>query len=462
MKRKHTALILVLLMVMLALMPGCRTGREGEERSSSGGAEKTEPLRVFVDVEYGSNIYFSLEDELADYMQSYEQGKKKKISFQALIDGMGGPSIKLEIPPIQGNERDMYFTSLRTEIMAGGGPDVFVCMSGIGYHMKEKNGEYDISGEYIASEPLFNFPQQAMKRNMFLALDDYIEKAQFMEWEKLTPAIMDAGKTEDGQFLLPLTYTVPAIAFRKTDVGYTLSKDMKWEDMLSQGPQMCLVAVMGHSLFAENALAPVADYEHDKLAVSEEEMIRYYSEKLDNLETYKEESDVPYASFNLRVLPEFKLSNYDKRFEKGDQFVAVPLYSRNGGYMATITSFAAVNANTKHPDDAFFVVDYLLGEECQRSKLYAYMTVDQAVPILEGLMTHGTGVSDGDKNVVMPDNYYEQFCAVRDSISFADFATPLDYEIQQLYFDLLEPSTKSRETIIHDAYMRMNMMLAES
>ena len=130
--------------------------------------------------------------------------------------------------------------------------------------------------------------------------------------------------------------------------------------------------------------------------------------------------------------------------------------------MATVKSFAGINANTKHPEDAFFVVDYLLGEECQRSKLYAYMTVDQAVPILEGLMTHGTGVSSGNDNIIVPDNFYEQFCAIRDSISFADFATPLDYEMQQLYVDLLEDPDKPREKAIHDAYMRMNMMLAES
>ena len=90
------------------------------------------------------------------------------------------------------------------------------------------------------------------------------------------------------------------------------------------------------------------------------------------------------------------------------------------------------------------------------------MTCDRGVPVLEGLMTGKKTVSDGIEDWTMSDNLYEQFCAVRDNISFADFATPLDYELQQLYFDLLEPSTKSRESIIHDAYMRMNMMLAES
>ena len=95
---------------------------------------------------------------------------------------------------------------------------------------------------------------------MFLPLDSYIEKAQFMEWDKLTPVVMDAGRTEKGQFLLPMTYTVPAVAFRRSDVEHTPSKDMKWEDMLLEGPHISLAAVGGID-YIGNALAPVADYE---------------------------------------------------------------------------------------------------------------------------------------------------------------------------------------------------------
>ena len=83
-------------------------------------------------------------------------------------------------------------------------------------------------------------------------------------------------------------------------------------------------------------------------------------------------------------------------------------------------------------------------------------------------MTNGKAVSDGSDEASgkpkekMPDDFYEQFCAVRDNISFADFETPLDREFQKLYLDLREPSNKSRESMIHDAYMRMSMELAES
>lgn len=468
MRRISILFTAVCFLTLFVAITGCKTNEtltpEGVSSyaTEENAAEETDasPLRVLIDVEYGSNVYW-LQDSLSRYRTKYINGEEKPISLQTWIENMGGPpSVEIEIAPIRENERDVYLTSLRTEMMSGGGPDVFVCRGGAGFHEKETNGKINY-GEYIESEPLFKFPQQAMKRNMFLALDDYIEKAQFMEWEKLTPVVMDAGKTEKGQFLLPMTYTVATTAFRESDVEHTPSKDMKWEDMLSGGPHMPLAAIAAIDHMG-NALAPFADHEHDKLAISEEEMVRYYSEKLDNREKYKEESAVPYTGFDLKVLHEYDLSFYDEGFNKDDPIVLVPLYSRNGGYMATVTSFAGINANTKRPDDAFFVLDYLLGEECQRSILYAYMTFAQAVPTLEGLMTQDKSVSDGIEEVVIPENFYEQFCAVRDSISFVDFATPLDREFQKLYFDLLTASQESRESIIHDAYMRMNMELAES
>ncbi len=471
MKKASIFMVFLCLIIVLAVTSGCKTAEKAapqKDASDVSTGEDTSPLRVLIDVEYGSNIY-RFREGLENYDKENVRGEWKGVSLKDKLEDMGGPSsIEIEIAPVRENERDIFLTSLRTEMMSGGGPDVFVCRCGTGYHLMEKGNELDYNAGYIESQPLFKYPQQAMKRNMFLPLDSFIEKAQFMEWDKLTPVVMDAGRTEKGQFLLPMTYTVPAVAFRRSDVEHTPSKDMKWEDMLLEGPHISLAAVGGID-YIGNALAPFADYEHDKLAISEKEMVRYLNAKLDDLKKYKEESGgVPCTLFPLQVLSEFDLSRYDEGFDKDDPIVLVPLYSRNGGYMATVTSFAGINVNTKKPDEAFWVVDYLLGEECQRSVLYANMTFAQAVPTLEGLMTNGKAVSDGSDEASgkpkakMPDDFYEQFCAVRDNISFADFETPLDREFQKLYLDLREPSNKSRESMIHDAYMRMSMELAES
>ena len=61
-----------------------------------------------------------------------------------------------------------------------------------------------------------------------------------------------------------------------------------------------------------------------------------------------------------------------------------------------------------------------------------------------------------------PENY-DALCALRSAISRTEFATPLDLELSRLSYSIRDPKNqKSPETLIHDAHMRMNMMLAES
>ena len=137
MKKIILLLANVCLLTLFSTLAGCSTDENNTLSSYDAGKMASSPLRVLFDVEFGSNLYLKLEDELATYKVESVEGVKKRLSFQAMVKEMGGPSsIKIEIPPVQGNEREMYLTNLRTEIMAGGGPDVFVCGSGIGYQVR--------------------------------------------------------------------------------------------------------------------------------------------------------------------------------------------------------------------------------------------------------------------------------------------------------------------------------------
>ena len=185
--KKLTATLLSLLMLIAAL-GGCRPKDAEESRAPEGGG--AEPLRVFIDVEFGSNVFISVQEFLRDYeAETTKGGKTKYKSLQAVIAELGGPEdIELEFAPKCGDERDAYMTALRTEIMAGKGPDVFVTLSGYGSHWDDAS-----LSKLCREDSLFQFPKQAMERNMFLPLDDYIEKARFMEWDKLTTIIMETG-----------------------------------------------------------------------------------------------------------------------------------------------------------------------------------------------------------------------------------------------------------------------------
>ena len=208
------ALIFLLSIFMLTLC-GCRPG--GESQAPEGGEQK--PLRVLIDVGFGSRVSSSVQKTLDDFQEiSSKGGNAQYKSFQTVIAELGGPEdIELEFAPKCGDERDAYMTALRTEIMAGKGPDVFVTLSGYGNHWDDAS-----LSKLCREDSLFQFPKQAMERNMFLPLDDYIEKARFMEWDKLTTIIMETGKNEHGQLLLPMTYTVPVATFKSEDIDFRL------------------------------------------------------------------------------------------------------------------------------------------------------------------------------------------------------------------------------------------------
>ena len=135
MRRKSLLFTAMCFLTSFVAITGCKTNENLTQESVSSyvseenAAEEKDasPLRVLIDVEYGSNVYW-LQDSLANYDKEYIHGEWEGISLQDKMGDMGGPSdIEIEIVPIRENERDIYLTSLRTEMMSGGGPDVFVC-----------------------------------------------------------------------------------------------------------------------------------------------------------------------------------------------------------------------------------------------------------------------------------------------------------------------------------------------
>ena len=81
-------------------------------------------------------------------------------------------TLLMETIPAEGSERENSMQRVRTEILAGKGPDIFLC---------------DAAQLLYDDGVLFPFPRQVMENRIFLPMDDYIGKAQYMEWDKLLP-----------------------------------------------------------------------------------------------------------------------------------------------------------------------------------------------------------------------------------------------------------------------------------
>lgn len=105
-------------------------------------------------------------------------------SFLEGVPGFGREfNVEYELLSNDQSERGNQITRIRTEIMAGKGPDVFICYTPL----------FESAGDF-----LFRYPGKSMLNRIFLPLDDYIAEAQYMKMDELLPAVMEAGKSKEG------------------------------------------------------------------------------------------------------------------------------------------------------------------------------------------------------------------------------------------------------------------------
>lgn len=294
--------------------------------------------------------------------------------FDKLLESIaeaGGPAdVEVEYLPRTGVERETAITRLRTEIMAGEGPDLFIVST-----------SYWWDGESPEDGPLFPIPEKAMANGLFMPLDKYMEKAQFAQWDDFNQTVMEVGRTEKGQMLVPLSYTFPITCFRQTEAAHTPSKDLTWDDMLTDeslvmkaaavlqgGSETNMIHGMGNPNF-DAVFGKIADYQAEELTFSEEELMEAVHKQLElyDEEGWKELAQLP-EYFHSYAFPCFytdgeSMGNVPPSIRKSEDLTVIPHYNKNGGVTATVFHYACVNAKTRRGEDAFFVLDYLLGRD---------------------------------------------------------------------------------------------------
>ncbi len=380
-------------------------------------------------------------------------------AFQRLVDNAekeGGPQeVTVEVIPSKGSERESVIDRIRTEIASGGGPDVFVVNSG-------------------TETPLFRFPHTIMKQNYMLPLDKYIAQAKYMEWEQLNQAVMEIGKYKDEQLLLPFGYTFPITLYRKSDVSHEPSRELSWQDVLADETGVLAGAandVQGafgftHNLFASHVFGQLADFDEEKLLFSEDELKQKILELMELND--RDYSHLPsHLRLNMGVLQgnmkQRDIPGYPEIFNETDPLTMIPMYQENGGITAMVDTYACVNRNTKDPEGAFFLLDYLLSQEIQQySDVYNYIINYIALPTHNGLLSPETPVLRWNWS----EENYQEYCKVRDQITCVRFHGMQENHIAKLYRECMQAySAQDEEKInklVHEAYRVMSIELEES
>lgn len=413
--KKFASSLAILLALILAL-PLCLSGC---------GEKDTGPLRICVDVGGAGR---------------YSDGPTPAAAFENLLKTMedyGGPAeVEVEYIPSEGADRKSMIKHLKTELMSGSGPDLFIVDA--------------FDGNFYFEEPMFPIPEQMIERNVFLPLDEYIEKAQFAEWDRLTPKVMEAGRGSEGQILVPLAYTLPLSCYKADEYRHDISKDLTWQDMLDDGSGMLRQAGLfgrwGSSMWdnTANLFTQIADYKEEKLLFTQEELLEVIEQELDLwLECESGAWDgLPFCyqgNMSLNFMPNHNTMqpSPDYLSPVTAPMTIVPMYNTKGGVTAKVSTFAAINRNTQKADQAFFVLDYLLGKEAmEHSQFYQWIVRHSDTMVMDmdiGRDGHGLYMSQQ----MRPENL-EQFDMLRDAITSVSYSNILDHEMDVVFGDAID------------------------
>lgn len=280
----------------------------------------------------------------------------------------------------EGEAADMM--RMRTEIMSGRGPDLFILADG------------------GRGNALLREPEKQMRAGVFLDLSPYLDR--FRQGRSLNETVLAAGRAEDKQYLLPLNYLVPCLlADAEEYAGCPASP--------ADAPADFLNAVAQHYGLAEpwafsmatnfsNAIAwqPLLDYDAGTVTVSPDLeslldllcQVQGEGERLLRAGSQSKPFPSPETPVTLRQLGENagEASLLQDLLEAGRTPALVPVPNGRGGVTASVYLFGGVRANSPHVELAVEILDSLLTQEAylsagsrSQTTLPAYFPLDDAL-----------------------------------------------------------------------------------
>lgn len=431
---KHLILYLLCAMLLFCIvLTGCTAENDSE------------PLRVCLDI----GTPFIETGQLETSVQSFVSDLKE------YAQAYGGPSeVSVEIIPSgsdQQEERKATLQRIRTEVAAGGGPDVFISScEGIGYSRMD-------------STRLFPYVEKAISNGYFLPMDDYMANAQFTDFNSLFSKVMDGGKNKDGnQVVLPISFSVPVTIYRELDVDSNPSDGIEWSACLDTNDPTLLQQVRwlwpeldteGTSMGFHDSLLgylypKIVDCEKEELTLTEEDLFNLVKQGIKATKSYFQQDNAP---DNYALLLDRNLSGdptFLNFFNSQEPVRLVPLANLSGGTTAKISTYCAINSCTKKERDAFFVIDLLLSDGYQKSGFISISgALDEGrMPTSKKLLSPGNGL----RMLEFTQQQHDEWMETCELINSVHFHSPLENElgdmmkeIQQVMADSYEPDPQN-------------------
>lgn len=453
---KKTLCVLLAALLVCPMLSGCKEKEPEKLRIcfDMGAAFDADPTTGKSNQEDAAQRFLSSLDDYAKYMDY----------------GVSSEEIEVEIIPSDeslSTEREAALQRVRTEIMSGGGPDVFICATA------GANWGWGWQGAYEAldSNRLFPYVDKAIEEGCFLPLDGYMERAVLTTWDDMFPQLMDAGKNSAGeQVVLPMTFLLPVTMFHEKEMPKIDYEGLAWEDVLAgNDPALHYLAnwpfqqtgtgsptfprsdiVDSHGAGLSCVYPDIADYSTGELAFTEEELKSRVKESVAAYQKANGQGqDVEAASayLNRQFSSSLRGGNITGFNWEDNDISLLPLPNEKGGTTALISLWCAVNANTKRAEDAFAVVDAALCESYQKSGKFYYFN--------GGMPTNKKLLENQNRRFFDPAldphsltvQQYDEWVRACGSISAARYPSALDAELNRVMEDVQKEMFHTRPDI---------------
>lgn len=316
-----------------------------------------------------------------------------------------------------------------------------------------------------------------MQEGVFLTLDEYIQNAELGDWDSLTQPVLEAGRTEEGQQLVPMMYTLPVTIYSKESMPEMPPAGTTWQDMLADESGILRRAAVMHRSEEDfdpypgdsvpAVLGELINYETEEILFSEEELLNVTEELLVLEEKINAEGfeSVP-GYFQKRFDDELAFPPSDVNeavpINRETPVTMVPIYSENGDVTATVQVYTGINRNTKHPEEAFFVVDYLISAQAQQELKIFYSS--EGFPVNEAVLSEEYPQQNGA--IYFTNENFEAVSNLRDQISKVYFENDLVRTLSNSYsicrgIQSGEITDQTVEGVVAETYDALKQMLSE-
>lgn len=343
--------------------------------------------------------------------------------------------------PMEREAVEAKMEKLRTEIMSGRGPDLFLLSA--------------------HDRLLIADPDKSMRAGVFLDLSPYME--QLAKDLDLNETVLAAGAVGDAQYLIPLSYSLPGVVAAAEHLagcgaGMEEAPDVFLQKLLTHCDAPDYAPVGAMYLMPNQALfAPVLNYDTGAVNLGKEALA--YFDLLAKAMAWREETrydknsedfpsdDVPFYADMMGRSMDLEERAYQLLVQEQEPLV-LPIPNGGGGVTASIGLYAGVRANSPQAELAVEILHSLLATESMAdSSLYGTIF---AYPINRDALRplYGAGFS--------PDNFInnrlqldcsdlvDQFVGADASVNAARFSDAGD---NLLYYDLLVPVVMGRATL---------------